>query len=74
MENSNQPAFSLQDVSKLSAKRKQGEKEKPDCILVGAEAWVEAEEQEVMLCGAAPSQVHTACWCTGKRDVQPLGM
>ena len=58
MENSNQPAFSLQDVSELSAKRKQGEKEKPDCILVGAEERVEAEERaggDAVWCSPEPS-------------------
>lgn len=45
MENPNQPAFGLQDVRELSAKREQGEEEKPDCVLVEADEGVEAGEQ-----------------------------
>lgn len=63
MENSNQPAFSLRDVSELSAKRKQGENEKSDCVLVGAEGGV-----EVVLPGAALARRGV-----GKRDAWPLG-
>lgn len=38
MENSNQPALRLQDVSKLSAKREQGESTEAACVPVGMRA------------------------------------